>query len=450
MKIKNNTSITLFGTDGIRGKANQWPITPDCLYKVGLSAGTKFSRKGPRNMVVIGRDTRSSGSMIEAALTAGFLSAGMDVALLGVLPTPAIGTLTRSLRAHLGIMISASHNIYSDNGIKLFAADGLKSSIIEAAIEKMVASEDFVFVSPGEIGKVYPVETASGRYIEFVKSTLPKSFSLANLKIVIDCANGAAYKVGPSILWELGAEVISLGINPNGVNINDSCGAMSLDAIRQAVVEHKADIGIALDGDADRLIIINEYGGIVDGDQIIALLASSWIEEDQLKGDGVITTYMSNTGLKDYLTTKSLKLIHTDVGDHHIVQAMRDYGYNLGGEQCGHIILTDYGFTGDGLLTALQVLKIMVKKEQAASQLCRVFEPVPQVLKNIAVNDADQVLGDSAVIKVLQEAEKCLSAEGGRLLVRKSGTEAVIRIMAEGKDPQSLQSLVQNICDVLS
>jgi phosphoglucosamine mutase len=346
-------------------------------------------------------------------------------------------------------MSSASHNVYSDNGIKLFAADGLKSDAVEAAIEAMIAAQDFSFAHPAEIGKIYPVENASGRYIEFVKSTIPKNLSFEKLKVVIDCAHGAAYKVGPSILWELGAQVIPIGITPTGININANCGVTSLDAVCQAVVEHKADIGIVLDGDADRLIIINERGGILDGDQIMALLATAWLKEGRLKGGGIIATHMSNSGLQHYFDTKSLKLIRTDVGDHHVIKAMLENGYNIGGEQSGHIILTDYGFTGDGLVAALQILKIVMEKNQPASQVCQVFEPIPQVLENVSITNADKVLEDPSVIKVLQEAEKTLIAARGRLFVRKSGTESVIRIMAESDDPQALQSIVRHIGETM-
>jgi phosphoglucosamine mutase len=449
----------LFGTDGVRGQANVWPITPDMVMKIAMASALKFTRGDHRHCVVIGKDTRQSGYMVESALTAGFVSMGMDVILLGPLPTPAVAMLTRSLRADLGVMISASHNPYTDNGIKFFGPDGFKlSDSEECEIEKLISqhesllgrdiSKNIPLAHSKILGKAHRLDDAAGRYIEFAKATFPRGMRLDGLKIVIDCAHGAAYKVAPKILWELGADIIPIGVQPNGTNINDNCGATSLASLKDAVMNHKADLGIALDGDADRLMMVDETGAIIDGDQLLALIATSWTENNMLQGEGIVATHMSNLGLERFLESKNLKLIRTAVGDRYVLEAMRTHGCNVGGEQSGHIILRDYTTTGDGIIAALQTLKVLVQKQMKASQLSKTFAPVPQVLKSIRTSSF-AALNDRKVREVIEEAEHCLSKDQGKLLIRKSGTEPLIRIMAQGDNENILLKLVHNIIETI-
>src|SRR5215472_13026443 len=433
----------LFGTDGIRGTANSEPMTADTALKVAMAAGQVLRRGDHRHLVVIGKDTRLSGYMIEPALTAGFIARGMDVVLVGPLPTPAIAMLTRSLRADLGVMISASHNPFEDNGIKLFGADGYKlSDEIEAAIEAQLDDTNGR-VPPHELGRAKRLDDAGGRYIEFVKGSFPKRLRLDGLKVVIDCAHGAAYKVAPTVLWELGAEVITLGVSPDGLNINRDSGTMATQAMQRAVVEHGADLGIALDGDADRLLVADEGGRILDGDQLMALIALKWHEAKSLDGGGVVATVMSNLGLERHLAQRGITLHRTAVGDRYVVEAMRRLGSNLGGEQSGHIILGDYSTTGDGLMVALQVLAAIVETGAPASRVCNIFAPVPQLLKNVRFAGGAP-LETMAVKKAISAGERRLGKKG-RLVVRKSGTEPLIRIMAEGEDERLVATIVDEI-----
>jgi phosphoglucosamine mutase len=433
----------LFGTDGIRGTANSEPMTADTALKVAMAAGRVLRRGDHRHLVVIGKDTRLSGYMIEPALTAGFIARGMDVVLVGPLPTPAIAMLTRSLRADLGVMISASHNPFEDNGIKLFGADGYKlSDDIEAAIEAQLDDTNGR-VPPHELGRAKRLDDAGGRYIEFVKGSFPKRLRLDGLKVVIDCAHGAAYKVAPTVLWELGAEVIPLGVSPDGLNINRDSGTMATQAMQRAVVEHGADLGIALDGDADRLLIADEDGRILDGDQLMALIALTWHRAQRLDGGGVVATVMSNLGLERHLSAHGIALHRTAVGDRYVVEAMRRLGSNLGGEQSGHIILGDYSTTGDGLMVALQVLAAIVETGAPASRVCKIFAPVPQLLKNVRFAGGAP-LETTAVKKAISAGERRLG-KTGRLVVRKSGTEPLIRIMAEGEDERLVATIVDEI-----
>ena len=444
----------LFGTDGIRGKANCEPMTAETALKVAMAAALEFRRGHHRHRVVIGKDTRLSGYLLESALTAGFISMGMDVMLVGPLPTPAVAMLTRSLRADLGVMVSASHNPYEDNGIKLFGPDGYKlSDEIEASIEASMG-QPFAsrLAASGELGRASRIDDASGRYIEYVKNTFPRGLNLDGMKIVIDCANGAAYKVAPSVLWELGAEVISIGDQPDGININDKCGATSPEAMQKAVVEHGADIGLALDGDADRLIVADETGSRVDGDQLMALVARSWASEGRLRGGGIVGTVMSNLGLERFLKSIGLHLQRTPVGDRYVVEQMRHMGCNVGGEQSGHIILSDYGTTGDGLVAALQVLAVVNEhknngKNGKASEATRMFEPAPQLLKNVRVASAT-VLEQKSVTDAIHAGRERLG-DSGRLVIRKSGTEPLIRVMAEGDDASLVNQVVGDICTAL-
>jgi phosphoglucosamine mutase len=434
----------LFGTDGIRGKANSEPMTPETALRVAMAAAQRLRRGDHRHLVVIGKDTRLSGYMVEPALTSGFIACGMDVVLVGPLPTPAVAMLTRSLRADLGVVISASHNPYEDNGIKLFGADGYKlSDEIEAEIEALLGSGALHRVGPAELGRAKRLDDAGGRYIEFVKSSFPKGLRLEGLKIVIDCAHGAAYKVAPTVLWELGAEVIPLGVAPDGFNINHDCGSTSTAAMRHAVTAHGADLGLALDGDADRLLIADERGELLDGDQLLGLIAERWQSTGRLKGGAVVATVMSNLGLERYLKKSSLELVRTTVGDRYVVEEMRRRGCNLGGEQSGHIILGDHSTTGDGLIAALQVLAAIVELGAPASRVCRVFEPVPQRLLNLRI-EGGAPLESKAVKKAIAAGEQRLG-ERGRLLVRKSGTEALIRIMAEGEDETLVATVVDDV-----
>jgi phosphoglucosamine mutase len=434
----------LFGTDGIRGTANSEPMTAETALKVAMAAGRCLRRGDHRHLVVIGKDTRLSGYMIEPALTAGFIAMGMDVVLVGPLPTPAIAMLTRSLRADLGVMISASHNPFEDNGIKLFGADGYKlSDEIEAAIEAGLDDTAKARVRPPELGRAKRLDDAGGRYIEFVKGSFPKRLRLEGLRVVIDCAHGAAYKVAPTVLWELGAEVIPLGVSPDGLNINRDAGTMATVAMQRAVADHGADLGIALDGDADRLLVTDESGRLLDGDQLMALIALKWHRTGKLDGDGVVATVMSNLGLERHLASHKIRLHRTAVGDRYVVEAMRKLGSNLGGEPSGHIILGDYSTTGDGLMAALQVLAAIVETGAPASRVCNVFTPVPQLLRNVRFAGGAP-LEKPAVQKVITSGERRLGKEG-RLVVRKSGTEPLIRIMAEGEDETLVASIVEEI-----
>ena len=436
----------LFGTDGIRGKANTAPMTAGIALRLGQAAGLLFTRGAHRHKVVIGKDTRLSGYLIEPALTAGFISAGMDVTLLGPLPTPAIAMLTRSLRADLGVMISASHNAYEDNGIKLFGPDGSKlSDEKEIEIEAMMDTDFAERLAPSaELGRASRLEDAAGRYIEAVKASFPRGLRLDDLKIVVDCANGAAYRVAPSVLWELGATVIAVGVTPDGFNINRGCGSTVPAFLCSQVVQHGAHIGIALDGDADRLIIADENGEVVDGDQILALIARSWIASGQLRGGGVVATVMSNLGLERLMEEFGLHLHRTQVGDRYVAERMREIGANLGGEQSGHVIMSDFATTGDGLLAALQVLAVMVESGRPASEVCRVFQRLPQRLKNVRFAGASPLL-DLSVKQAIAAATVILSGSG-RLLIRESGTEPLVRVMAEGEDEALVAEVVDGLC----
>jgi phosphoglucosamine mutase len=439
----------LFGTDGVRGTANSEPMTAETALKLGMSAGAQFIRGDHRHVVVIGKDTRLSGYMLEPALTAGFTSVGMDVVLLGPLPTPAVAMLTRSLRADLGVMISASHNPYQDNGIKLFGPDGFKlSDEVEAEIERRMENglrENLV--APDKLGRARRLDDALGRYIEYVKGTFPKNLRLDGLKIVVDCANGAAYKVAPTVLWELGAEVVKIGVEPDGMNINRNCGSLHLDALRTAVVTHGAHLGIALDGDADRVVMCDEHGAVIDGDQVMALIAQSLAVQGKLKGGGVVATVMSNMGLEKFLKGLKLGLLRTPVGDRYVMDRMRSDGFNLGGEQSGHIILGDFATTGDGLVAGLQVLAALVELQKPASQVLTLFKPFPQILVNVRLNsphDAKRVLDDNRVKAAIDAGEGQLDGVG-RILIRKSGTEPLIRVMAEGEDEDLVKRVVDDI-----
>jgi phosphoglucosamine mutase len=443
-------SRNYFGTDGIRGKANSWPMDVATVLRVGAAAGTKYRRGSHRHRVVIGKDTRLSGYMIEQALTAGFLSAGMDVFLFGPLPTPAVAMLTRSLRADLGVMISASHNPFHDNGIKIFGPDGFKlSDEDEAAIEALVENgEGMTFAAPDKIGRAKRIEDAQARYIEFAKHTFPKELTLSGLRVVIDCANGAAYQVAPEALWELGAEVIAIGTEPNGFNINDACGSTAPDKLQDKVRELRADIGIALDGDADRLILVDEHGELVNGDQLMALIATQWHRSGRLRGDGIVATVMSNLGLERYLSNLHLQLLRTRVGDRYVVEHMRTKGCNVGGEQSGHIVLADFGTTGDGLVAALQVMAAVKLGDKPVSQVTRLFTPLPQVQRNARYGEVNPLDTDQ-VRQAIAEAKSRLDQNGGRLLVRPSGTEPLIRVMAEGEDPSLIGKLVDELVTLI-
>ncbi len=436
-----------FGTDGIRGRTNEGAMTAATVMRVGQAAGTHFLRGDHRHRVVIGKDTRLSGYMMESALVAGFTSVGMDVIMTGPLPTPAIALLTREMRADLGVMISASHNPFEDNGIKLFGPDGYKlSDEAEAAIELLLEQQP-VLVQPDQIGRARRIDDASGRYIHAVKQSISSDTRFDGLKVVVDCAHGAAYEVSPSAIWELGADVIAIGVSPNGANINDGVGSTSLDAIRKRVVEEDADIGIALDGDADRLIVIDEKGNTVDGDQIMGLIATRLHDQGALRGGGVVATVMSNLGLERYLQSMGLTLERTKVGDRYVLERMRAGGFNLGGEQSGHMILTDHATTGDGTMAALSVLASLVRTGKPASELLHVFDPVPQLLKNVRYSGSTPL--DNAVVKqTISDAENELAGKG-RLVIRASGTEPVIRVMAEGDDAAQVQAVVDRICEAV-
>ena len=437
-----------FGTDGIRGTTNAEPLTAETALCVGMAAGSQFLRGNHRHRVVIGKDTRLSGYMMESAMVAGFTSVGMDVVLLGPMPTPAVAMLTRSMRADLGVMISASHNPFADNGIKLFGPDGYKlSDEVEQAIERKM--EQPPRLAPSEmIGRARRIEDARGRYVQFAKDTFPEHLRLDGLKVVIDCANGAAYHVAPEALWELGAEVVALGVSPNGTNINDKCGSTHPQLMQEAVVAHGADIGLALDGDADRLIVCDEKGQMVDGDQLMALIALGLRARGELKGDAVVATVMSNLGLERKLGDAGLQLLRTKVGDRYVLEEMRAKGCNVGGEQSGHIILADHATTGDGLVAGLQVLAALVEGDAPASELLRQFEPVPQLLKNVRFSAGAEPLESDSVRKRIAAAEAELEGRG-RLVIRKSGTEPLIRVMAEGDDPVVVDRVVNDICEAV-
>jgi phosphoglucosamine mutase len=439
----------LFGTDGIRGTANQPPMTAEIALRLGLAAGSYFTRGDHRHRVVIGKDTRLSGYMLEPALTAGFIAMGMDVTLLSPLPTPGVAMLTRSLRADLGVMISASHNPYEDNGIKLFGPDGYKlSDEIELAIEeRMREGVNTGLAAPSQLGRAVRLEGARGRYIEVLKASLPRGMTLNGLKIVIDCANGAAYGVAPKVLWELGADVIELGTSPNGFNINARCGSTQPQAMCAAVLEHGADLGIALDGDADRIVLADERGELIDGDQILGLLAQSWRADALLRGDGVVGTLMSNLGLERYLASRGMTLHRAPVGDRYVVEQMRASGHNLGGEQSGHIIMTDFATTGDGLLAGLQILAVMRRQDRPMSEFGRVFQPLPQRLRNCRLNGG-RPLEEADVRRCIAAAEARLDGRG-RMLVRPSGTEPLIRVMVEADDETLLLGVLDEVAGVI-
>ncbi len=438
-----------FGTDGIRGTANTWPMTAEIAVRSGMAAGLQFTRGEHRHRVVVGKDTRLSGYMLEPAMTAGFTSVGMDVILVGPMPTPAVALLTRSLRADLGVVLSASHNDYADNGIKLFGPDGYKlSDRIETEIEaRMQSGMSANLAAPSDLGRAMRLEDAPGRYIEAAKATFPSEFRLDGLKVVVDCANGAAYKVAPTVLWELEAEVIPIGVDPDGFNINQDCGSVHTDTIREQVVAHGADVGIALDGDADRLILTDEYGQLIDGDQLMAAIADDWAETGDLKGGGIVATVMSNLGLERHLARKDLELVRTQVGDRYVVEHMRQHGYNIGGEQSGHIIMSDFGTTGDGLVAALQVLALIVAEGRPVSEVCRRFEPVPQLLRNVRYAGASPLDTDKVANAI--QAQRSRLGDKGRLLIRPSGTEPLIRVMAEGDDGDLIHSVVDELVDMI-
>ena len=436
-----------FGTDGIRGLTNQVPMTAEVAMRVGMAAGAHFLRGDHKHRVVIGKDTRLSGYMLENALVAGFTSVGMDVVQVGPMPTPAVAMLTRSMRADLGVMISASHNPYQDNGIKLFGPDGYKlSDADELQIERLLEDEP-PRAAPAQIGRAKRIEDARGRYIHAVKQSLPQSVRLDGLKIVLDCANGAAYNSAPTVFWELGADVVAIGIEPNGTNINDRCGSTAPALLQETVVASGADIGIALDGDADRLIIADERGKIVDGDQIMALIGASWARQERLKGGGVVATVMSNLGLERFLESEGLRLERTQVGDRYVLERMKSGGFNVGGEQSGHMILSDHATTGDGTLAALQVLAELVRADKPASDLLHLFDPVPQLLKNVRFGGG-KPLDHVDVKAAIADGEASLNGRG-RLVIRASGTEPVIRVMAEGDDAGQVEQIVDMICDAV-
>ncbi|MCX8500256.1 MAG: phosphoglucosamine mutase [Alphaproteobacteria bacterium] len=447
----------LFGTDGIRGRVNSEPMSATTALAVAMAVGGQIAQQSGdhRPTAVIGKDTRLSGYMLESALSAGLTATGVDVVLLGPLPTPAIAVLTRSLRADLGIMISASHNAHLDNGIKLFDPEGYKiSDAVEAAIEaKVFQNQPPILAAPEQIGKMRRLDDAKGRYIEFVKSSFPRGRRLDGMRVVIDCAHGAAHRVAPQILWELGAEIFPIGIEPNGININLDCGSTSLGAVARAVVENRAHIGIALDGDADRVILVDQFGQVIDGDQVMALIAWSWQEQKRLIGDTVVATVMSNLGLEHFLAELGIALLRTGVGDRLVVEAMRKGGFNLGGEQSGHIVLADYATTGDGMIAALQFLARMVETGKDARSLGQVFTKIPQILLNVKLPSssiaAKEILGEKPIIAAIAAAEVELAGRG-RILIRPSGTEPLIRVMAEGVDAELVAKIVNFLAEAIT
>lgn len=439
-----------FGTDGIRGKSNQFPMTPDIAMKAGMAAGLTFMRGDHRHRVVIGKDTRLSGYMIENALVAGFTAVGMDVFLTGPVPTPAVALLTRSLRADIGVMISASHNPYYDNGIKLFGPDGYKlSDEKEQEIEALLDADlSGSLAKPDALGRAKRVDGVLDRYIETAKRTLPRSMTLEGLRIVVDGANGAAYKAAPDALWELGADVVRIGVEPDGFNINQGCGSTSPQKLVDKVREVRADVGIALDGDADRVLMVDEKGNIIDGDQLMAVVAQSWKQQGRLSEPGIVATVMSNLGLERFLASEDLALARTNVGDRYVVEHMRTHGYNVGGEQSGHLVLSDYTTTGDGLIAALQILAVVKQEGKPVSEVCNRFEPVPQLLKNVRFSGGSPL--DRPDVKgAILDAETMLG-NSGRLLIRPSGTEPVIRVMAESDDPVQVHKLVDDLVDLIA
>ncbi|MFT6332934.1 MAG: phosphoglucosamine mutase [Lentimonas sp.] len=434
-----------FGTDGIRGTANQFPITPEIALKVGQAVGAKFTDGDHRHRVLIGKDTRLSGYMVESALTAGFLAVGMDVFLVGPVPTPAVAMLTKSLRADIGIMISASHNPFCDNGIKIFDKNGRKlSDEIESQIEELIDGDITPYLSaPDKLGKAKRIEDANGRYLEFVKNSFPKEKNLEGLKIVVDCANGASYAMAPEILWELGAEVIAIGVNPNGYNINDNCGSNHPEALIEKVLEHKADIGIALDGDADRLLVVDEKGQIIHGDKIIGLIAEKLHSKGKLRNDIVVTTLMSNLSLEEYLRYFGISMIRAKIGDRYVLEEMQRLNCSFGGEQSGHIVLGDYAMAGDGLIAALQILEIVCDEKKPFSQVADIFDLTPQILVNVKFQGQNP-LENAVIQEFIKEKELKMKGEG-RILVRKSGTEKLIRIMIEGKNSKLINQVASDI-----
>ncbi|RVT98764.1 phosphoglucosamine mutase [Rhodovarius crocodyli] len=439
----------LFGTDGIRGTANKAPMDAATALRLGQAAGRFFNRGSYRHRVIIGKDTRLSGYMLEPALTAGFVSAGMDVVLVGPLPTPAIAALTRSMRADLGVMVSASHNPFEDNGIKLFGPEGLKlSDADEMAIERLMAGDlTDALATPGRLGRASRLEDAPGRYIEAAKQTFPRGLTLEGMRIVVDCAHGAGYKVAPTVLWELGAEVVPIGVTPDGFNINKGCGSTHPGPLADLVRERRADLGIALDGDADRLVLVDEEGTVIDGDQILALIAERWHAEGRLRGDGVVATVMSNMGLERMLEAKGLTLHRTAVGDRYVSERMREIGCNLGGEQSGHMIMSDFGTTGDGLVAALQVLALLVEEKRPASEACRRFTPLPQKLNNLRHSGGKPLARPE--VKAAIAAEEAELNGKGRVLIRESGTEPVIRVMVEAEEEAMLDRTMLRLTDII-
>jgi phosphoglucosamine mutase len=438
----------LFGTDGVRGRANSHPMTAETVLRLASAAGRYFRRDHQEHRVVIGKDTRLSGYMLENALTAGFTSTGMNVFLLGPVPTPAVGYLTRSMRADVGVMISASHNPAHDNGIKFFGPDGFKlSDTAEAEIEQIM-QRDITLSHPENIGRAKRIDDAGGRYVEYAKTTFPRNLRLDGLKVVVDCANGAAYKVAPTVLWELGAEVIRVGVEPNGTNINQNCGSTHPEQAAAKVRETGAHVGICLDGDADRLILLDETGSVVDGDQLMGLIATRWAREGRLAHNTLVATVMTNLGLERHLNAHGIAMERTAVGDRYVVECMRQHGFNLGGEQSGHLVMTDHATTGDGLIAALQVLASMVETGQAASQLTKVFQPVPQKLQNVRFSTGFDPLVQAGVQQAIARGEKTLGS-AGRLLIRKSGTEPLIRVMGEAEDSDTLNAVIDDICSAI-
>jgi len=439
-----------FGTDGVRGPANEEPMTAETALKIAMAAGRYFAPETgkQRPLAVIGKDTRLSGYMLEPAMVAGFTAIGMDVILVGPMPTPGVAMLTRSLRADLGVMLSASHNPFYDNGIKLFGPDGYKlSDEIEVCIEKLINNQDKKRAGPSELGRAKRLDDAAGRYIEIAKGSFPKGLTLGGLKIVVDCANGAAYKLAPKVFFELGADVIPIGVEPDGFNINHHCGAIAPKSIQEAVLSNEADVGIALDGDADRLVLVDQLGNTVDGDQIMAAIATSWQSLGRLKSDNIVGTAMSNLGLEKYLKTKNLNLFRTEVGDRYVLEYMRANGCNLGGEQSGHIIMSDYATTGDGIIAALQMLAIAVSTNKTINEITRVFEPLPQQLLNLKIGNINP-LEEKEVKKIIKQGQSRLG-EQGRVLIRKSGTEPLIRVMVEGQCQEMVAEIVASLGEVI-